>query len=344
MLAAACWLEKCLDCMARSIATSTAGPSGSTAGSAGPGSSASLLHPKLFSEVVCLPLKCRTGSSGNITKSKPPNSNSNEMPGLNFDNYQRNQFLTRNGGTQPTATSTGTTIVGCKFKGGVIIAADTRATAGSIVADKNCEKLHRLAPRIWCAGAGTAADTEMVTQLIGSNLELHSLSENRPPRVITALTLLKQHLFKYQGHLGAYLIVAGIDPTGAHLLSVQAHGSTDIGEYQSLGSGSLAAMAILETNWRENMTKEDAMKLCADAIEAGIWNDLGSGSNVDLCVMEVGKDAQLHRNYLTPNVRSEKAKSYKFARGTTGVLRKSVREICDVEESVVRFDAMEVDA
>lgn len=269
------------------------------------------------------------------------------MPGLSFDNYQRNQFLSAKGYGAPTATSTGTTIVGCKFDGGVVIAADTRATAGSIVADKNCEKLHRLAPRIWCAGAGTAADTEMVTQLIALNLELHSMWQSRQPRVIAALTMLKQHLFKYQGHLGAYLIVAGVDPTGAHLMSVQAHGSTDVGEYQSLGSGSLAAMAVLETHWRPGMTRADAVALCAEAIEAGIWNDLGSGSNVDVCVMEVGKDAELLRNYLTPNVRAAKARSYKFARGTTGVIRQSVREIVDVEETVVDLrvpEAMEVDA
>lgn len=266
------------------------------------------------------------------------------MPGLSFDNYQRNHYLTTKGFGTPTATSTGTTIVGCKFKGGVVIAADTRATSGDIVADKNCEKLHRLSPKIWCAGAGTAADTEMVTQLIASNLELHSLSEGTQPRVITALTMLKQHFFKYQGHLGAYLIVAGVDSTGAHLLSVQAHGSTDIGKYQSLGSGSLAAMAVLETHFKDDLTKEEAIKLCADAIELGIWNDLGSGSNVDICVMEVGKDAELLRNYLTPNVRAAKARSYKFARGTTAVLRQSIRQIVDVEEEVVAFgDAMEVD-
>lgn len=268
------------------------------------------------------------------------------MAGLSFDNFQRNQFLATKGYNAPKATSTGTTIVGCKFKGGVVIAADTRATAGNIVADKNCEKLHRLAPRIWCAGAGTAADTEMVTQLIALNLELHAMWQNRQPRVVTAMTLLKQHLFKYQGHLGAYLIVAGADPTGAHLMSVQAHGSTDVGEYQSLGSGSLAAMAVLETEFKPDMTRDEAIKLCSDAIQAGIWNDLGSGSNVDVCVMEVGKDAVLHRNYLTPNVREQKARSYRFARGTTGVLRLSVRDIVDVEETVVEFgrDTMEVDA
>lgn len=41
--------------------------------------------------------------------------------------------------------------------------ADTRATEGSIVADKKCEKIHYIAPNIWCCGAGTAADTENVT-------------------------------------------------------------------------------------------------------------------------------------------------------------------------------------
>ena len=49
------------------------------------------------------------------------------------------------------------------LQGGVALAADTRATAGSIVADKNCEKLHKLAPNIFCAGAGTAADCDHVT-------------------------------------------------------------------------------------------------------------------------------------------------------------------------------------
>lgn len=262
------------------------------------------------------------------------------MTGLSFDNFQRNQYLASKN-VVPKATSTGTTIVGCKFDGGVIIAADTRATTGPIVADKNCEKLHRLSPKIWCAGAGTAADTAKVTELIASNLELHSLYTNREPRVMASLTMLKQHLFKYQGHIGAYLIVAGVDPTGPHLFSIHAHGSTDVGPYQTLGSGSLAAIAVFESRWREDLSKEECIKLCTDAIEAGIWNDLGSGSNVDVCVMETGKDAQLLRNYITPNVRSQKAKTYKFKRGTSAFLKESIYNFVDVEEEIV---AMEVDS
>lgn len=45
----------------------------------------------------------------------------------------------------PTATKTGTTIVGIIFKDGVILGADTRATEDTIVSDKNCSKIHYLA-------------------------------------------------------------------------------------------------------------------------------------------------------------------------------------------------------
>ncbi|KAK9453345.1 nucleophile aminohydrolase [Dipodascopsis uninucleata] len=274
------------------------------------------------------------------------------MPGLSFDNFQRNQLLAAKGYPTPRATSTGTTIVGCRFDGGVVIAADTRATSGDIVSDKNCEKLHRMSPTIWCAGAGTAADCEFVTQMISSSLELHSQSTGRKPRVVTCLTMLKQHLFKYQGHVGAYLIVAGVDPTGPRLFSVHAHGSTDVGYYLSLGSGSMAAMAVLESKWKKSLTKDEAMALCAEAIESGIWNDLGSGSNVDMCVMEVDKPAVLYRNYRTPNVRAEKQTSYIFSRGTTAVLKekiiptiKSVAYDVFEEETISKDDdQMEIDS
>ena len=58
------------------------------------------------------------------------------MPGFDFSNHNRNAALHAQGVPLPKATSTGTTIVGAIFDGGVVIAADTRATSGPIVADK----------------------------------------------------------------------------------------------------------------------------------------------------------------------------------------------------------------
>ena len=63
------------------------------------------------------------------------------------------------------------------------------------------------------------------------------------------------------------------------------HGSTDSLPYCTMGSGSLNAMAVFEDGFKEDMDVEDAKKLVARAIKSGIYNDLGSGSNVDLCII-----------------------------------------------------------
>ena len=105
------------------------------------------------------------------------------------------------------------------------------------------------------------------------------------------------------------------------------HGSTDSLPYCTMGSGSLAAMAVFEAGYKEDMTRDEAVQLVTRAIRsgqnspacsttpalsepvsklqlmmvvlcvsAGIYNDLGSGSNVDICVITKGKVDYL-RNY-----------------------------------------------
>lgn len=168
------------------------------------------------------------------------------------------------------------------------------------------------------------------------------------------MTMLKQHLFRYQGHIGAYLVVAGVDPTGVGLFTVHAHGSTDKLPYVTMGSGSLAAMSVFESMWSPTLTRDDAVNLCAEAIKAGIFNDLGSGSNVDVCVIEKDKPTQMMRNYLKPNERGQKERSYRFQRGTTAWLDQNVITKSEIgryvtiqelsgEESVV-VERMDVDA
>lgn len=58
-----------------------------------------------------------------------------------------------------------------------------------------------------CCGAGTAADTEMTTQMISSELELHRLNTGRQLRVCTANRLLKQMLFRYKDFFTQILIL-----------------------------------------------------------------------------------------------------------------------------------------
>ena len=84
-------------------------------------------------------------------------------------------------------------------------------------------------------------------------MEMHGLQTGRKPRVVTAMTMLKQMLFRHQGHIGAALVLGGVDSTGPHLFTIHPHGSTDKLPYVTMGSGSLAAMAVFETGWRPNL-------------------------------------------------------------------------------------------
>jgi len=260
-------------------------------------------------------------------------------PGFSFENCKRNAFLAQSGFKPPKVTKTGTTICAVVFKDGVILGADTRSTGGDIVANKNCEKIHYLAPNIYCAGAGTAADCDKTTSMISSQLELHRLNTGREVRVVAANRLVKQMLFRYQGHIGTYLIMGGVDVTGPHLYEIAAHGSTSAVPYATMGSGTLAAMSVLESRWKPDMEEEEAKQLVKNAIRAGIFNDMGSGSNVDLAVITKGKVDYL-RPFDEANVKGVRQGNYKYKAGTTAILQNSVKKhnIEVVTETVVTSD------
>uniref|UniRef100_A0A672PFH6 Proteasome subunit beta n=1 Tax=Sinocyclocheilus grahami TaxID=75366 RepID=A0A672PFH6_SINGR len=262
--------------------------------------------------------------------------------GFSFENTRRNAVLEANlsekGYSAPNARKTGTTIAGLIFKDGVILGADTRATDDMVVADKNCMKIHYIAPKIYCCGAGVAADAEVTTQMMSSNVELHSLSTGRPPLVAMVTRQLKQMLFRYQGHIGSSLIVGGVDINGPQLYSIYPHGSYDKLPFLTMGTVTFSLPPFFEqTQSEQNL--EEAKQLVRDAITAGIFCDLGSGSNVDLCVI-TEKTVDYLRAYDQPVQKGLREGTYRYKPGTTAVLTKTVTPLTldVVDESVQVMD------
>ncbi|KAG5492804.1 hypothetical protein JKF63_01384 [Porcisia hertigi] len=253
------------------------------------------------------------------------------MPGFNFENVQRNLNLEGEGYSAPRTLKTGTTIVGVVYRDGVVIGADTRATEGSIVADKRCRKIHYMAPNIMCCGAGTSADTEAVTNMVSSHLALHRLETGKQSRVLEALTLLKRHLYRYQGHVSAALVLGGVDVEGPFLATIAPHGSTDRLPFVTMGSGSIAAMAQMEASYKDNMTCDEAKELVASAIRKGIFNDPYSGTQVDVCVITKDK-TELMIGYDKPSERIHPRQEIRLPPGTTPVLREEIRRLVHVED------------
>ena len=232
-----------------------------------------------------------------------------------YDNNSQPQYKIK-------TRSTGTTIAALLAKNStvLILAADTRATDDTTVADKRCEKLHSLARNVWCAGAGTSADVEAMVRKVkfrfwkrgvlnGSNIGIGNMGsdidlgirrnaqltseDNDVPvsSVLAILHYLRTQLQKTRGALGVNLLVGGYEYglKRAYLAAVHPHGSMDVVTYAALGSGGLAATGVLESRYPQvgcnDCTIEEGVRLAVDAVAAGVDNDLGSGSQVDVCII-----------------------------------------------------------
>jgi 20S proteasome subunit beta 2 len=141
--------------------------------------------------------------------------------------------------------------------------------------EKLCMKLHPLAPNMYCAGAGTAADCDWVTKKMRAELEMMRLNTGRPSKVCQAYTRLSNQLIRYGGYIGAHLIIGGMDESGRHLVTIDANGMVISQGFACMGSGSLAAMAVMEIGFKDGMTEAEGLELCSEAITAGIIHDLG---------------------------------------------------------------------
>ena len=203
---------------------------------------------------------------------------------------------------------TGTTIVGINlFKycniDCVILAADTRSTSGKMVMDKNKMKIHCISPCIFSCAAGTSADCEQLTRRASHLLALDRLESDYCEKVSVVKSYLQSLLIKpVNGNTrmpSAVFLLGGVDRfDGASLYQIDSSSdSTDSiphsVNYAALGSGSLDAIAIIESEleyYKKNnitISINNATNIVRNAVRAGILNDMGSGSHVDICVIQL---------------------------------------------------------
>lgn len=135
--------------------------------------------------------------------------------------------------------------------------------------------------------------------------------------------------------------MGGFDVKGPQLIECTNDGVSKASPFASTGSGSLAAMAILENGYEEDMEQDAAVALVVAAIEAGIYHDLGSGSNVDVAVIKKGKVEYL-RNMKTDNFKVfSKPGGYAFREERVKVLNEykhAIVEKGEEEESKMQID------
>ena len=195
---------------------------------------------------------------------------------------------------------TGTTILGIVCKNGVIMASDRRATAGNLVMSKNMKKAVKVNDYLVMSGTGNASDIEMQKKIIAAQLKLKELKSKKRPTIKEAANLIG--MVTYQNIRQPAMIpsivgtlVAGFNEDGTtELYTIEPAGTAvKVEDYDAnFGSGMPFVLGLLERQYKEDMSVEQATELAIEAVKSSTQRDVGSGSGID--VFTITKDGINH--------------------------------------------------
>lgn len=183
-------------------------------------------------------------------------------------------------------TKTGTTTLGMVCKDSVVIATETRATMGTLIAHKTTKKLYKIDEHLALATAGLVGDLQVLTRYLNAEANLYRLKRNIKMPVKSAATLMSNILnqrkfFPYF----VQLILGGYDDAGGHIYSLDAAGGAIPDKYNSAGSGSPYVFGVLEDNYRDDLTTNEGIDIAIRAITAATNRDSASGGKIDIAVI-----------------------------------------------------------
>jgi 20S proteasome subunit beta 2 len=225
--------------------------------------------------------------------------------------------------------STGTTIVGLCCRDGVVLGADTRSTSQQLVMDKNKLKIRKISNKIFACGAGTSALCDFYTRKARHRLELENIGiygvvekQSNFVMVNSAVQYLSEMIAEGGAENVAVFIVGGMDVEGPKLFQIDTDAVPCRLGYCALGSGSVNAMAVLESAFDDlnldtsvrvfnNISVAEGINMVRNAVSGGIMNDLGSGSHINFCVITTEEvKSWRERNIAESSSKSEKNKTF----------------------------------
>jgi len=187
----------------------------------------------------------------------------------------------QNGQDLPIDFLHGTTTLGFKYQGGVVLAVDSRATGGMYIGSGRVKKIIEINRYLLGTMAGGAADCMYWERVLSKQCRLYELRNHERISVAAASKLLSNICFNYKGMgLSMGVMIAGYDKKGPGLYYVDSDGTRTDGKVFSVGSGSIYAYGVLDKGYREDLTDEEAYDLGRRSIYHATYRDAASGGIV----------------------------------------------------------------
>ena len=169
------------------------------------------------------------------------------------------------------------------FEGGVVLGADSRTTSGVFIPSRVSDKIEPIHRRIFCLRSGNSAHTQTISRYVRHYLNMQAVEEGQLPLVATASKLFAAICYGNKNFLEAAVICAGWDEVnGAQVFEIPLGGSLVKQPFAIGGSGSGYIYGFCDSNWKSNMSQQEAKEFVVKALSLAINRDGSSGGVIRL--------------------------------------------------------------
>lgn len=193
----------------------------------------------------------------------------------------------------------GTTTVGLVCDDSAIFAADTRATAGTLIASKRAQKIFEIEPHIGLTTAGAVGDTQSLVNLLRAEGRLFRMRTKGPMSVksLASLTANIIHGQRYFPYL-VQLMMGGYDNSGPSIYMIDLWGGLSEEKVGSTGSGSPVAYGLLENRYDPGLSEEEGLKLAVASLKSALQRDAATGNTIEAAIINKDGFKAVERNLL----------------------------------------------
>jgi len=182
-------------------------------------------------------------------------------------------------------TETGTTVVGLKAGGAVVLAADRRASVGGgrFVTGKRVRKVEPVHPTAAAALSGAVGGIQSFVRTLRAETSLYR-DRRGEEMSVRALATLAGNVLR-SAPLRVTPLLGGVDAEGPYLAALDGAGGALTHEYAAGGSGMQVAYGALERAYDPDLTVEEARAVAARAVEGAGERDTASGDGLTVAAV-----------------------------------------------------------
>ncbi|MDE1850977.1 MAG: proteasome subunit beta [Candidatus Micrarchaeota archaeon] len=176
----------------------------------------------------------------------------------------------------------GTTTVGIVCSDGILLGADSRASADTFLASSEAVKVNRIDEGLGMTIAGGVGDAQYIVKMLRAQNELFKMNEGRPlsPTAATSLLSLVLQENKMMPFF-VQLLLGGMNNGTPELFSLDLMGGYIAeSKFTSTGSGSPVALGYLEDVYRPGKTAQEMSKHAVKALKIAMKRDTATGDRI----------------------------------------------------------------